>query len=151
MNEKKIINDELWIMNEKTAGFSERNINFMLQFFKEYNSDSEIMKQPVSQLDEIKNIALQIPWGHNVILIMIQFYQTYSQNEIVSIASTQLGKNTKKDSIIKVLSKISWSHHIDILSRCKTIEEKILNNKFYLMNMKNFSFFNEKKYYYIKG
>lgn len=109
------------------------------------------MKQPVSQLDEIKNIALQIPWGHNVILIMIQFYQTYSQNEIVSIASTQLGKNTKKDSIIKVLSKISWSHHIDILSRCKTIEEKILNNKFYLMNMKNFSFFNEKKYYYIKG
>lgn len=34
MNEKKIINDELWIMNEKTAGFSERNINFMLQFLR---------------------------------------------------------------------------------------------------------------------
>lgn len=50
-------------------GFSERNINFMLQFFKEYNSESEIMKQPVSKLDEIKNLALQIPWGHNVVLI----------------------------------------------------------------------------------
>lgn len=56
---------------------------------------------------------------------MVQFYQIYSENEIVSIASRQLGKNGKTLSIIEVLSKISWSHHIDILSRCKTIEEKV--------------------------
>lgn len=49
-------------------GFSERNIKFMSQFFKKYNSESEIRKQPVSKIDEIKNFSLEIPWGHNLYL-----------------------------------------------------------------------------------
>lgn len=61
---KDIINDL-----PEIKGFSERNIKFMSQFFKEYNSESEIRKQPVSQIEEIKNLAVQIPWGHNIVLM----------------------------------------------------------------------------------
>ena len=41
-------------------GFSERNIMFMLRFYKEYH-DVEIVKQPVS--------LFQVSWSHNIILI----------------------------------------------------------------------------------
>ena len=41
-------------------GFSERNIMFMLRFYKEYK-DIEIVKQPVS--------LFQVSWSHNIILI----------------------------------------------------------------------------------
>jgi len=44
----------------KVKGFSERNIMFMLQFYKEYQ-DIEIVKQPVS--------LLHISWSHHIILI----------------------------------------------------------------------------------
>ena len=44
----------------KEKGFSERNIMFMLRFYKEYQ-DIEIVKQPVS--------LFQISWSHNIILI----------------------------------------------------------------------------------
>lgn len=59
------------IINElpEIKGFSERNLKFMTQFFKEYNSESLIGKQSVSQLENVKKLVLQIPWGHNVLLI----------------------------------------------------------------------------------
>ncbi|MFN8578340.1 MAG: PDDEXK nuclease domain-containing protein [Candidatus Sericytochromatia bacterium] len=78
------------ILNDlpEIKGFSERNINFMLQFFKEYNSESEIMKQPVSKLDEIKNLAVQIPWGHNIVLMQkikdLNIRSWYIQETIVN-------------------------------------------------------------------
>jgi predicted nuclease of restriction endonuclease-like (RecB) superfamily len=40
-------------------GFSERNIKFMVQLFKEYELEIVIGKQSVSQ----------IPWGHNILLM----------------------------------------------------------------------------------
>jgi predicted nuclease of restriction endonuclease-like (RecB) superfamily len=54
-NLSKDINNEL----PEIKGFSERNIGFMLQLYKEYESDFPIVKQLVSQL----------PWGHNILLI----------------------------------------------------------------------------------
>lgn len=59
------------IINElpEIKGFSERNLKFMLQFFKEYNPDSVIVKQGVSQLEDTKNLILQLPWGHNILLM----------------------------------------------------------------------------------
>lgn len=69
-------------------GFSERNIKFMSQFFKEYNSESEIRKQAVSQIDEIKNLAVQIPWGHNIVLMQkikdLNIRSWYIQETIVN-------------------------------------------------------------------
>ena len=50
-------------------GFSERNIQFMIQFYKEYGADAAIGKQPVSQFGNMKQLVSQIPWGHNILLI----------------------------------------------------------------------------------
>ncbi|MFH1258521.1 MAG: PDDEXK nuclease domain-containing protein [Elusimicrobiota bacterium] len=50
-------------------GFSERNIKFMVQLYKEYELAMSIGKQPVSQLDFKKQLVSQIPWGHNILLM----------------------------------------------------------------------------------
>ena len=67
------------IRNElpEIKGFSERNLKFMVQFYKAYNSDDLIGKQPASQLGETsvelsvfgKQPISQIPWGHNILLL----------------------------------------------------------------------------------
>ena len=50
-------------------GFSERNIKFMVQLYKEYETDAAIGKQPVSQLEDMKRLVSKIPWGHNILLM----------------------------------------------------------------------------------
>ncbi len=50
-------------------GFSERNIKFMVQFYKEYGLDAAIGKQPVSHFEDMKRLVSQIPWGHNILLM----------------------------------------------------------------------------------
>lgn len=57
------------ISNElpEQKGFSERNIKFMVQLYKEY--EGAIGKQPVSQLEERKQLVSQMPWGHNILLM----------------------------------------------------------------------------------
>ena len=57
------------IRNElpEQKGFSERNINFMMQLYKEY--EGSILKQPVSKLEERKQLVSQIRWGHNILLM----------------------------------------------------------------------------------
>jgi predicted nuclease of restriction endonuclease-like (RecB) superfamily len=64
----KLSND---IHNEipEIKGFSERNIKFMVQLYKEYVVKYSIGKQPVSQLEKRKQIVSQIPWGHNILLM----------------------------------------------------------------------------------
>jgi len=59
------------IQNElsEIKGFSERNIKFMVQLYKEYQVDVAIGKQPVSQLENMKQIVSQLPWGHNILLM----------------------------------------------------------------------------------
>jgi len=67
------------IRNElpEIKGFSERNLKFMVQFYKDYNSDNAIGKQAVSQLENVinsntefmKQAVSQIPWGHNILLM----------------------------------------------------------------------------------
>jgi len=64
------------IKNElpEIKGFSERNLKFMVQFYKAYSLDDLVGKQSVSQLDENsadiseirKQAVSQIPWGHNI-------------------------------------------------------------------------------------
>lgn len=67
------------IKNElpEVKGFSERNLLFMVQFYKEYGAEDSIVKQPVSQLENtdtdrmefMKQTVSQIPWGHNILLM----------------------------------------------------------------------------------
>lgn len=53
----------------ESKGFSERNIKFMVQLYKEYGPSDAIGKQPVSQLAEPQQLAAKIPWGHNILLM----------------------------------------------------------------------------------
>lgn len=57
------------IQNElpEQKGFSERNLKFMVQLYNEY--EGSIGKQAVSQLDKTKSLVIQIPWGHNIVLM----------------------------------------------------------------------------------
>jgi predicted nuclease of restriction endonuclease-like (RecB) superfamily len=53
-------------------GFSVRNIQLMLQFFRTYPDVFTIVQQPVAQLigtEESQPLVAQIPWGHNALLI----------------------------------------------------------------------------------
>lgn len=50
-------------------GFSERNIKFMVQLYKEYGPSAEIGKQPVSQLPNVQQLVAHLPWGHNILLM----------------------------------------------------------------------------------
>lgn len=53
----------------ESKGFSERNIKFMVQLYKEYGLGDEIGKQAVSQLEEMQQLVARIPWGHNILLM----------------------------------------------------------------------------------
>lgn len=58
----------------EVKGFSERNLSRMLAFFREYTQvpDTIILPQTVAKLPEQSmelSIALQLPWGHNLVLI----------------------------------------------------------------------------------
>lgn len=69
----------------EVKGFSIRNLSFMVQFYKEYQQDSSIMKRTVSQLQasekgqqvvaqsvesgKVKQLVSQMPWAHNIVLM----------------------------------------------------------------------------------
>lgn len=58
---------------------------------------------------------------------MKQFFETYSGAEFVSTLMTQLQKpeNEVKKSVTTLLTQLQWSSHLHILSKTKTIEEKL--------------------------
>jgi predicted nuclease of restriction endonuclease-like (RecB) superfamily len=53
---------------------------------------------------------------------MKQFYETYSLSPIVSLPMTQLEISNIRGSI---LTKLSWTHHLILMSRAKSIEERL--------------------------
>lgn len=64
---------------------------------------------------------------------MLRFYETYYclenekylKNEIVGLKMTQFHLIDNYKSVILFLSKITWTHHLEILAGCKTLEERI--------------------------
>jgi predicted nuclease of restriction endonuclease-like (RecB) superfamily len=54
---------------QQVKGFSERNLKFMIQFYKQYPAN-EIGKQPVSQLEKqlLPEVVSSLPWGHLILL-----------------------------------------------------------------------------------
>ncbi|MEQ1733800.1 MAG: PDDEXK nuclease domain-containing protein [Bacteroidia bacterium] len=71
---------------------------------------------------------------------MKQFYETYSLSPIVSLPMTQLQNNDKQEVLIvssamtqleisnirgSILTKLSWTHHLILMSRAKSIEERL--------------------------
>ncbi|WP_321423781.1 PDDEXK nuclease domain-containing protein [uncultured Bacteroides sp.] len=56
----------------KIQGFSERNINYIRQWYLFYNEHNTIVQQAVAQLEtteDLQQLVTQIPWGHNLKII----------------------------------------------------------------------------------
>ncbi|WP_185117524.1 PDDEXK nuclease domain-containing protein [Dysgonomonas sp. Marseille-P4361] len=96
-------------------------------------------------------------YNRRTIYRMVQFYETYSSPEFVSIGLTQMdvAKNNqsiimsneltqfeKDGEILKLLVLINWSSHLEILSGCKLDEERIFyillayNEKLYVKELR---------------
>ncbi|MFN4147047.1 MAG: YhcG family protein [Runella sp.] len=58
---------------------------------------------------------------------MKQFYETYTAPEFVSPLATQLQKNEKEtlEFVTTLATQLNWTHHLLILSKTKTAEEKL--------------------------
>ena len=84
-------------------GYSERNLYFMVQFYKEYSSDHLIMKPPVSKLEtnEIKD-------------------QLINENHNPAIVKLSVSEIEKNENYI-LISKISWAHHIILTQKIKNL------------------------------
>ena len=81
-------------------GYSRRNIYNMVMFYDKYSSDAFI--------DTVKNLALPD-------LVQKQTAQM-NNNEIVQTSSAQLPR---------LLCLTTFSNHLEILNRCKTVEQRI--------------------------
>ena len=79
-------------------GFNRRGLYRMKQFYETYSS-AEFVSLPMAQIQETDN----------------------QDNEFVSLPMTQFRTNDIRKTI---LAKISWTHHLTIISRTKTSEER---------------------------
>ena len=95
-------------------GFNRRGLYRMKQFFETYSSSKFV----ASAITEIPNY----PENEIVSLPMTQIQTPdYQENKIVSLPMTQFQINDIRNTI---LAKISWTHHLMIISRAKTDEER---------------------------
>jgi predicted nuclease of restriction endonuclease-like (RecB) superfamily len=87
-------------------GFDKKNLYRMCQFYQTYN-DIQLIAPLVRQSHQSENMATLI-----VAPVVRQLNETVNDlNDIEDIRNT-------------LLAKISWSHHLIIMGRCKTSEER---------------------------
>ena len=93
------------LKNEITEvkGFSERNIQFMVQFYLEYQNFSPITKLPVSQLENPSILPLPV---------------AKSKEVITKLPVSQL---TDSDVNQQLLPMIGWAHHIILMQKVKDL------------------------------
>ena len=89
----------------EVKGFSERNINYMLTFFKEYQSLT-IWQLPVAQLETDANLISQLPVAK-------------LENDENSIRQLPVAQLQNIDE--QLFNKISWSHHIILMQKIKDL------------------------------
>lgn len=104
-------------------GYSRRNIYNMVNFYESYSSADFLN---LLSLKEPKNRFIQIPE-------IVQYETAQLQtNEIVQNDSAQIespivqnhSAQLKKD-IPKILLNINWSNHVEILTSCKSMQERL--------------------------
>lgn len=83
--------------NPELKGFSRRGLYRMIQFYETYSSD------------------------YSSLMLYKSLMTNNQHSAIVPTVLTQFKTVDIKDSL---LSKISWSHHMTIFSRCKVVEER---------------------------
>lgn len=110
------------------GGFNRRGLYRMKQFFETYSMDSDCYQlwlnvQTTGQNPIVSPMASQLKTSKNIV------------NEFVSSLPTQLQRIDNQYGIFvsSLMTQISWTHHLMILSKTKTPEEKL----FYLLLAKN--------------
>lgn len=94
----------------EVKGFTERNLKFMVQFYKEYSTYS-IGKPPVSQLD--------LETDSNGKLAVSQLQDM--KNSIVKLSLQQLHDTEIQKNLVLL---IGWAHHIILIQKVKDISTR---------------------------
>ncbi len=69
--------------------FSPRNLWLMRQMYTDYRKLTVKLKQPVSELEKLKQLASEIPWWHNVVIM--QKVRTIEERRYYLEAARQMG------------------------------------------------------------
>lgn len=91
-----------------TKGFSERNINYMLRFYTEYQTLT-IWQLPVAKLETDENSILQLP---------VAKLET-DENAISPLPMAKLQANE-----IQLITKVGWSHHVILMQKIKDLSTR---------------------------
>ena len=108
-------------------GFNRRGLYRMKQFYETYSSP-EFLSRLSSQLESYFSLENS---NTKVSPLSTQIFESNSDNQKVSALPTQLNKteDLQEKLISQILTKLSWSNHLEILSQTKSSEEKF----FYLI------------------
>lgn len=133
------------IEEARNRAFSKVNTELVLLYFNVGNIVSDKVAACLwgeSTVDELANfIEQQYPglkgFNRRGLYRMKQFFEAYTTLEFVSPLATQLQKteNETLKFVTTLVTQLSWTHHLLILSKTKTVEEKLfylhasINNK----------------------
>lgn len=108
-------------------GFNRRGLYRMKQFYETYSSP-EFLSRLSSQLENYFNSENN---NSKVSPLSTQIFESKSKNQKVSALPTHLNKteDLQEKLVEHILTKLSWSNHLEILSQTKSPEEKF----FYLI------------------
>jgi len=123
------------IEEARNRAFSKVNAELVLLYFNIGNIVSDKVAAGVwgeSTVDDLANfIKQQYPglkgFNRRGLYRMKQFFEAYTAIEFVSPLATQLQKpeNEVKLFVTTLLTQLQWSSHLHILSKTKTVEEKL--------------------------
>lgn len=110
------------------SGFNRRGLYRMKQFYETY-SDSEFVSPLATQLETYFN---SIEDSAKMSSLLAQLKESKSKSTKVSAVRTQLAEvDILTDKFVSsVMTQISWTHHLMILSKTKSPEEKL----FYILS-----------------
>lgn len=123
------------VQNARNRIFSKANTELILLYFNVGKIVSEKVNNgnwgdnTVQELADF--IAAKQPelngFNRRGLYRMKQYYETYTNPQFVSTASTllQTTENETTEFVTTLLTQIQWSAHLHILSKTKTTEEKI--------------------------
>ena len=106
------LSEYLRIKDPSLKGYSRSNIYNMIAFFESYSSEEFL--QLMSSL-KTNNEFVQTNSG--------QLYST--DNQHTEIIQTNSGQFIPNNKIAQILLNINWSMHVEILNKCKNIEQKV--------------------------
>lgn len=132
--EKTVEELSSFILNKfpRLGGFTRRGLYRMKQFYENFSPDSDCFKLWVELHGDEKHnqnvslLATQLTKNHVLSSALITI-QEKRQNQLVSSAMTQLQSTDIQhvEFVSSLMTQISWTHHLMLLSKAKSPEEKL--------------------------